>query len=90
MGRRGRRNAGRALRNVALRAAHVVPDISETGGRACWRWGRRCLGRWRRRRVAGRTFRNVALWAADVVPDVPLAGGGAGGWRRRGRAWRAF
>jgi len=86
--RRRRRNTGRALRNVALRAAHIVPDVPETGG-ACWRRWRRCLRRRRRWRVAGRTFRNVALWAADVVPDVPLAGGRTGGRRRRG-TWRTF
>ena len=88
MGRRRRRNAGRALRNVALRAAHIVPDVPETGRGACRRWGWRCL-RWRRWRVTGRTFRNVTLWAANVVPDVALAGGGAGGRRRRG-TWRTF
>jgi len=82
------RNTGWALRNVALRAAHIVPDVPETGRGACWRWGRRCLG-WRRWRVTGRTFRNVTLWVANVVPDVALAGGGAGGRRRRG-TWRTF
>jgi len=84
-----RRNTGRALRNVALRAAHIVPDVPETGRGACWRRWRCCLRRRRRWRVAGRTFRNVALWAADVVPDVPLAGGRTGGRRRRG-TWRTF
>ena len=88
LGRRRRRNTGRALRNIALRAAHIVPDVPETGRGACWRRGRRCLRR-RRWRVTGRTFRNVALRAADIVPDVPLAGGGAGGRRRR-RTWRTF
>ena len=88
LGRRRRRSTRRALRNIALRAAHIVPDVPETGGGACWRRGRRCLRR-RRWRVTGRTFRNVALRAADIVPDVPLAGGGAGGRRRRG-AWRTF
>ena len=82
------RNAWWALRNVALGAAHIVPDVTEAGGGACWGWRRRCLRRWRRR-IAGSTLRNVALWATDVVPDVALAGGGAPGWRRW-RTWGAF